>query len=114
MQTSAHSRQTPLGAKKANVWQPLESPPDSASRFFWLYCYLEEQAQLDVLWRIRNWLYAPSKARPLIERLTLISACLHQQVAVDHSFKFVLSRGLLPFAWDGTNVFAEQVDEVAA
>lgn len=25
MQTSAHSRQTPLGAKKANAWQPLNA-----------------------------------------------------------------------------------------
>lgn len=105
MQTSAHNQRTPRGVKKANVWQPLESPPNNTSRFFWLYVHFHGLAELEVLRRIQARLYTAPKSRPLIERLALANACCCQQKEVASSFERVVSKGLLPFAWVGTSAF---------
>lgn len=108
MQTSTHSRRAPRRAHAAGGKLPLPQLPDSDSRFFWLAAYFIDSAQLEALSAVCDRAYSTSRPRPYIERLALTSACNHQRDELQKSFKYVVRKGLLPFAWAGTTVFTTE------
>lgn len=108
MQTSTHSRRAPRRAQAAKGKLPFPQLPDSGSRFFWLAAYFNDLAQLEALSTVCDRAHSASRRRPYIELLALTSACSHRRDELQKSFKYVVSDGLLPFAWAGTTVFATE------